>query len=89
MMRDEREVRNEIAAAGEMGMRPKPSTNSGQRLPSPFMGLEGEVLIFVLAPPSFPRKRESRRFNQVLHLNQVQITARGSPLPLWACRGMF
>ena len=47
MMRDEREVRNEITAAGEMGMRPKPSTNSGQRLPSPFMGLEGEVSKFV------------------------------------------
>ena len=50
MMRDEREARNEIAAAGETGMRPKPSMNGSQRIPSPYMGLEGQVLEVVLAP---------------------------------------
>ena len=52
---------------------------------------------FRYLPPSFPRKREST--HQQRHpresgdkfaiLNQVQIAASGSPLPLWACRGRF
>ena len=37
-------------------------------------------------PPSFPRKRESRR---PATRNQVQIAAGGSLLPSWAYRGRF
>ena len=78
MMRDEREVRNEIAASGETGMRPKPSMNGSQRIPSPYMGLEGQVLEVVLAPVIPAKAGIQTLAAKTVTRSQVQIATSGS-----------